>query len=189
MTAPSQMFEYGLNVKQGNWLPSQTALLFTARLSAEVSFTPPPGRVVHVDTNGEYQMGLTKRGMGLFLWNSPTDLDVSNPGTTPKGTFMQRPVFPRGGMTSLVAVGAVEIEDTEFDTAQDYDIGELLTATADNDDSTVGGVLTTAGSGAHGNVKQFVDPVCGVLSRGKYNNEHGIPVICFWPVWLPGQYV
>lgn len=189
MSAPSQMFEYGLNVKMGNWLPNQGALLFSAKLSAEVTFTPPAGRAVHVDEDGEFQMGLSRRGMGLFLWNAPGDLSVDNPGTTPRGTFMQQPVLPRKVMTALVASGCYEVENTEYDADEEYAIGELLTAAANNTDSTVGGVLTTAGSGAAGDVKQFVDPVCGVLSRGEYNNEHGIPVICYWTVWLPGSYV
>jgi hypothetical protein len=133
-------------------------------------------------------MGVDQTGMGIFLFPGQADFDVNNPGTTAGGLFMHQAIAPTGKISGLVAKGGYELESTEFDTDQSYTPGDLLTATADNTDITVGGVLTNVGTGAHGDVKQYVDPVCGIVSGGRHKNEHGVDVLRFWPEWLPGAY-
>jgi len=125
--------------------------------------------------------------MGIVLIQGSYEYDVSNPGITPAGNFMHRAIAPTGVMTGLVCNGAYEIEDTEFDTERTYAPNDLLTAVASNTDAA-GGLLTNAGSGAAGNVQQYVDPVCGVVSRGAFTNHHGVSVLAFWPEWLPAAY-
>lgn len=186
MTAPSLMFEHGLDVLKGWFQPS--ALDFSAKLSDNVTFDVPAGRVMHVNAAGELETGVGETDMGLFLIQGSTEFDVSNPGTTPAGNFLQQAIAPTGVMTGLVATGGYEIESTEFDTDQEYTQGDLLTAAVANSTLATGGVLTNVGSGGAGDVEQFVDPVCGVVSRGSYNNCHGIAVVAFWSVWLPGAY-
>lgn len=186
MPAPSLMFEHGLDIAKGWFEPA--ALDFAAPLSANVTFDVPRGRVVHVNDQGEFEMGVGETDMGIFLHNGSEDFDVSNPGTTPAGNFMHQAIAPKGIMSGVVAKGGYEIESTEFDDNQTYIANQLLTATANNTTLATGGVLTNQGSGAGGDVQQFVDPVCGVVSRGRYVNAHGIPVLAFWPEWLPGEY-
>lgn len=186
MPAPSLMFEHGLDIAKGWFEPA--ALDFAAPLSANVTFVVPRGRVVHVNNQGEFEMGVGETDMGIFLLNGSEDYDVSNPGTTPKGNFMHQAIAPKGVMSGLVAKGGYEIESTEFDDQQTYLANQLLTAPADNADEDVGGVLTNQGSGGGGDVQQFVDPVCGVVSRGRFVNAHGVSVLAFWPEWLPGAY-
>ena len=185
--APSLMFEHALNAAKGWFQP--TALDFQAKLSANVTFNPPAGRVAHLNAAGEFEMGMIARCMPLFLWNGINDFDVSNPGMTAGGHFVQQAIAPTGKMQSLVATGGYELESTEFDSENVYAPNDLLTATASNSNADTGGVLTNAGTGSHGNVKQFVDPCCGIVSRGSYNNEHGVAVVAFWPIVLPGTYV
>jgi hypothetical protein len=180
------MFEHGLDIAKGWFEPA--ALDFAAPLSDNVTFVVPRGRVVHVNDQGEFEMGVGETDMGIFLLNGSEDFDVSNPGTTPAGNFMHQAIAPKGVMSGVVANGSYEIESTEFDDAQTYQANQLLTATADNTTLATGGVLTNQGSGAGGDVEQFVDPVCGVVSRGRFVNAHGSPVLAFWPEWLPGTY-
>ena len=180
MAAPSLMFEHGINVPKGWW--DEAALDFSAKLSANVTFDVPGGRVVHVNAQGEFETGVGETDIAIFLIQGSDAFDVSNPGTTPSGLFMHRAIMPGGDMSGVVATGAYEIESSEFDTSLTYDPSDLLTATVDNSDSTVGGVLTNVGTGGGGDVEQYVDPVVGVVSRGSFNNEHGVPILAFWPV-------
>lgn len=186
MGALNLMFEHGLDIAKGWFHPA--ALDYSAKLSANVTFDVPAGRVAHLNAAGEFEMGVGETDMAIFLLQGERDYDVANPGTTRAGNFMHRAIAPTGVMSGVVATGAYEIESTEFDTTREYLPNDLLTATADNDNLATGGVLTNAGSGTAGDVKQYVDPACGCVSKGAYRNAHGIMVLAFWPVYLPGAY-
>lgn len=186
MPAPSLMFEHGLDIAKG-WFEA-AALDFAAKLSDNVTFDVPRGRVAHVNNEGEFEMGVGETDMAIFLLQSSDDFDVANPGTTPAGNFMHQSIAPTGVMSGLVAEGSYEIESTEFDDEQTYVANELLTAAADNATLATGGVLTNQGTGSDGSVEQFSDPVCGVVSRGRFVNSHGIPVLAFWPTYIPGAF-
>jgi len=177
MAAPSLMFEHGLDIAKGWFDPS--ALDFAAPLSENVTFEVPRGRVVHVNNSGEFEMGADLGQMAIFLLNGSEDADVSNPGTTPSGNFMHQAISPKGIMSGAVATGGYEIESTEFDDAQTYAANETLAALASNTVLATGGVLSNQ------NAVAYTDAVVGVVSRGRFVNSHGIPVLAFWPVWLP----
>lgn len=183
---PGLMFEHGLDIPKGWFEPA--ALDKSALLSGDVSFDVPAGRVVHLNPSGEFEMGVGVTDMAIFLLQASNDYDVANPGMTPSGLFMHQAIGPKGVMSGVVATGSYEVQSTEFDSDQTYTPGDLLTAAADNADADVGGVLTNVGSGDAGDVEQFVDPVCGVVSDGAFRNAHGVNVLGFWPVWLPGAY-
>lgn len=187
-TAPSLMFEHALSHPKGWFEPS--ALDFVAKLSANVTIKAYGGRVVHVNAAGEFEMGIAAAAMAIFLLQSDEDFDVSNPGVTPAGNFMHQAIAPAGNMSGLVATGGYELESTEFDAspAVAYAPNQLLTAKAANTNQTTGGVLSNDRNGAGGSagaVRQYVDAACGVVSRGKFKNEHGVDVLAFWPVYLP----
>jgi hypothetical protein len=173
--APSLMFEHMLDPKKG-W-PSPTALDYDAHIAAAVTFSLQRGRVVHLNAAGEFETGVDQTGMGIFLFPGADDFDVNNPGTTAAGHFMHQQIAPTGKVSGLVAKGGYDLEDTEFDTLQTYVPGDLLTATVANTNAATGGLLTNVGTGAHGDVKQYVDPVCGVVSHGKRVNENGVSVL------------
>jgi hypothetical protein len=172
------MFEHGLDVKKG-WF-DMASLDYDAKLASAVTFDVPRGRVVHVDSDGSFRPGAHNTGVAIFLLNGSADADVSNPGTTAAGNFMHRAIAPSGKMSGLVATGGYEISTTEFDSAQEYTPGDLLTATASNTDAETGGVVTNE------SVVQYVNPVVGVVSSGKAKNHNGIQALSFWSVWLPG---
>lgn len=190
-TAPSLMFEHALSHPKGWFEPS--ALDFVAKLSSNVSLLAYGGRVVHVNSAGEFEMGIAGTAMAIFLLQADTDFDVSNPGVTGAGNFMHQAIAPAGNMSGLVATGGYELESTEFDTspAVAYAPNQLLTALANNSVQATGGVLSNDRNGANGSagaVRQYVDPVCGVVSRGQFKNEHSVDVLAFWPVYLPAVF-
>lgn len=178
MPAPALPFEHGFDVKKG-WF-DMAALDYDAKLSSNVTFVVPRGRVVHLNANGEFEMGAHNTGVAIFLLNGSEDADVSNPGTTAAGNFMHQAVAPTGKLSGVVATGGYEIDNTEFDSSRTYAPGDLLTATASNSNATTGGRLTNE------NVTQFVNPVVGVVSSGKHKNHNGVQTLSFWCVWLPG---
>jgi hypothetical protein len=178
MPAPALPFEHGFDVKKG-WF-DMAALDYDAKLSSNVEFVVPRGRVVHLNATGEFEMGAHNTGVAIFLLNGSEDADVSNPGTTAAGNFMHQAVAPTGKMSGVVATGGYEIDNTEFDSSRTYVPGELLTATASNSNATTGGRLTNQ------SVTQFVNPVVGVVSSGKHKNHNGVQTLSFWCVWLPG---
>jgi hypothetical protein len=176
--APDLMFEHGLDVKKG-WF-DMASLDYSAKLSPSISFDVKRGRVVHVDANGNFVPGPHKTNVAIFLLNGSTDADVANPGTTAGGKFMHLAVAPTGKLSGLVATGGYEISTTEFDDGEDYEPGDLLTATRTATPAVGDGVLTNDG------VVQYVDPVVGVVSSGATTNHNGIQALSFWCVWLPG---
>lgn len=187
--APSQAFEHGLNPRKGWFQPH--ALDCQAKLSDNVTFDVPAGRVAHLNAAGEYEMGISGTKMPIFLFSGSTDADVSNPGTSAGGYFAHQAIMPDGDMLGLVATGGYEVETTEFEVTSSYGAyarNQLLTATASNTVLATGGVLTNDGTGASGNVKQFVDPVCGVVSAPVRQTLHKISVLSLWTYFLPGAY-
>lgn len=183
MVAPSLMFEHRLDILKG-W-SQLTALDFASKLSANVTFDVPAGRVMHLNAAGEFETGIAGHQMPLFVFQGSQDMDVANPGTTPGGLFMHQAIAPTGVMNSFVATGGFELESTEFNTALTYARNDVLTAAVANATLATGGVLTNAGTGPGGVCTEYYDPLCGVVSRGEYNNSHGVAVLAFWPVWLP----
>jgi hypothetical protein len=185
--APELMTAHVLGTPKGWFQPA--ALDFVAKISNSVNFLLYAGRVVHLDINGEFVPGVGETDMAIFLLQAANSFDVANPGLTPTGKFMHQAILPAGNSSGLVAKGAYELESSEFDATQPaYAPGDLLTSVIDLNNSAVGGVLTNVGSGSFGDVKQFVDPVCGVVSSGTRTTEHGTLVLRFWPVYLPGVY-
>jgi hypothetical protein len=154
-------------------------------------------------------------GIPMFLWPNVADFDVSNvqvPAGVP--AYGSASVAPNaissmpgyGGTTgevhALVAVGAYELETTEFDAAQTYVPGQVLRAVTSNT-NTNGGRLTNqrnSGGGAPGynsnGLNEFVgnsatianwDTIVGVVSRGTYTNANRKNILAFHPVYLPGN--
>jgi hypothetical protein len=177
-TAPRLMYEHGFDAKKG-WF-HMSALDYDAKLSDNVTFVPPAGRVVHLNAEGEFEMGCHNTGVSIFLLQNGDDFDVINAGTTPSGLFMHHAIAPTGKMSGLVATGGYELDNTEFDDEQDYAPGDLLTATANNTTLATGGLLTNE------NVEQFETPICGVVSSGAHANHNRVRTLSYWTVWLPG---
>lgn len=191
MANPSQMFDHTLDACKG-WF-HEAALDHSAKLASGVTIDPyEQGRVVHLNGSGEYESGVSGTHMAIFLLNSSDDPDVANPG----GDYWQA-VSPTGKMSGLVATGAYELESSEF-ISQDYVPGELLSAAVENTDAAIGGLLNneddagTALTVPWASTSATDQAICGVVSTGTtiaapVENSHGIAVLRFWPVYLPGE--
>ncbi len=186
MAVPRQMTAHTLEAPKG-W-PSPHAVDFRAKLSSNVSIDPVfAGRCVHLNTSGEYEMGLPdtapaagKIYMPIFLFQNSDDPDVANPGgitgsaSDDPGGWMA--VAPTGYILGLVGAGAYELETTEFEpvaTAGTYEPNDALTATNLNDNAVSGGRLTKG--------TPYTDPICGIVSRGTFENSHRKSALAFWP--------
>jgi len=186
MTAPLQMTAHTLDALK-NSITNPHHLDFAAKLSANVTIDPLyAGRVVHLNSVGEYETGLPNvqyaGHMALFTWQGSKDYDVVNEGDVATDANGWVGTSPTGTIKTLVAVGAWELESTEFQPAAEvsgaaYNPGDCLTATHANTNATTGGRLTKAVA--------YAAPICGVVSRGVYANCHRKSVLAFWPVWLP----
>lgn len=188
--APAQAFEHQLNPRKGWFHPH--SLDHQAKLSANVTFDVPAGRVAHLNSVGEYEMGVAGTQMGIYLFSGASDFDVSNPGTSEGGYQAHVPIVPTGEMLGLVATGGFEVETTEFaaepTAAGNYAINQLLTAGTSNTVASTGGKLTNVGTGAGSLVEQYADPVCGVVSKRPYQSLHKVRMLSLWTVWLPGEF-
>jgi hypothetical protein len=174
MAVPKLITSKGMDVKKG-WF-DMSSLDYSAKLSPSVTTEVPAGRVVHVDSSGNFTPGAHNTNVAIFLIQGSEDADVTNPGgaVSDPSVFLHVPIRPSGNMSGLVATGGYEIATTEFDKARTYTPGDLLTAGND-------GVLTNNG------VVQYVNPVVGVVSSGKVDRNHNnIPALSFWCCWLPG---
>lgn len=185
MPAPSLMFEHTLDAIKG-W-PSPTAVDFVAKLSANVTIDPvPEGRVVHLNSVREFEMGVAGTQMAMFLIQDSNDPDVTAQAVT--GTVHVAPV---GNMSALVATGGYELRSTEYNAANEYAPNNLLTSVASNTVNATGGVLDNENAGGAALTAPWAGggttrAICGVVSKGVEDNSHGINALVFWPVWLPG---
>ena len=186
MVAPRRMTAHTLEAPKG-W-PSPHAVDFyapiassvTAAISGGVVFA---GRVVHLNSTDEFEMGVTDRSMAVFLFQNSDDPDVENDGGTLSTDYgAWSAVSPSGKIGGLVAKGAYELASTEFDSTRTYVPNDCLTA-------ATGTTLATAGVLTNASATPYTNPVCGVVSRGRTPtsaaNSHGVAELYFWPVYLP----
>jgi hypothetical protein len=181
---PRQMTDHTLDAIKG-W-PSPYAVDYSAKFKAADIVTlaaagtePRAGRVVTLDSNGDFVYGMADYQMPLFLFASQNDPDVSNAGGDPAGTAADAgswvPIVPNGKLLALVATGGYELETTEF-VAATYVYNEWLKAATGTTDASSGKLVTVA---------QGAAACCGVVSRPTRTNAYGRSVLAFWPVFKP----
>jgi hypothetical protein len=180
MAAPVQMTKHVLEVLKGRTLIAD--LTYSAKLSANVTIDPVyAGRVVHLNSVGELEMGLATTHMALFVFERSDDPDVTNDGgdvASDADAFVK--VKPTGEIMCFVASGGFELASTEFEpeaTAGVYAPNQMLTATASNSSATTGGRLCKGTVSTHN--------ICGVVSSGVNAPISGRSELRFWSVWLP----
>lgn len=178
-TAPRKMTAHTLEAPKG-W-PSPHAVDFQAKISSAVTVDVVfAGRVVHLNSSGEFEMGVSGTQMALFTFQNSDDPDVQNYGGDPstEADMPWVPIAPTGKVNALVAAGAYELASTEFKTADESVLvpNTLLTANTSNTTDDGGrlerGVIST-------------QAICGVVSRGVKTNSHGKKEVYFWPVYIP----
>jgi hypothetical protein len=184
--------------------------------------TPHSGRVVHIAATVTRPNAFTGRGphlpafsMGcgavrkgppIWLWSGVYEPDISNKGTPSGVATTGAANYPPNWLSSmpgrdptnseqvwgLVGIPGLEVETTEYDTAQTYLPGEHLRAvTLDN--NVNGGVVTNqnASSGAAlatttNAFTLLTDTVVGIVSRGTYKNSNDRQVLSLYTFFLPG---
>lgn len=186
MSVPEQMYTHMLNAEKG-W-PSQTALDFSAKISANVDFDMPAGRCCHLNSSGELEPGVVRWQMPLFIFQGANSFDVN-----PSGGGQWWPATPTGKVMALVATGGYELWTTEYDTDLTYNRNDPLRAPTGNtagDEDTAGvltndDVLTVVDTIASASDKYTA--IVGIVSQGVKTNAYGVSVLCFWPVYHPGH--
>jgi len=157
---PGQMFDHELNAVKG-W-PSPYAVDKRAE-PADPDADIKAGMLMYLDANGKFAKGASNTSMAIFALQNQNDFDAN--GDTGNITG--------GIMSGLVAVGAYELETTEFDADDTYNPNTQLVA---------GGTDGYVGANG-GNTYAF--NVVGVVSDGVFTNDHGKDVLRFWPVYMP----
>ena len=168
MSKPAQMYDHELNPVKG-W-PSPYAVDKAAHVDLETGEVVNRGMVMSLNAAGNFQLGLACAAMPIFALNSNGDFDVvgDDGNLVGSGTGVSN-------MSGLVAVTALEVESTEFDTTEVYLPNQALTAGA-------------PGAADAGVIKPgvfYTDTICGVVSDGAVINEFRKSVLRFWPIFLP----
>jgi hypothetical protein len=188
----AQGFEQAMDAVKG-WF-HLAALDKSAKLTSSLltgSTAVPAGRVAHLNSAGEFDLGAGGTEMPIFLWNGSDHPDVYNSGVSPTtSTTHWTPISPTGVMSGLVATGAYELQTTEYETTGTYALNTVLTADR--------AVSTTNGKIVNTTIAASAVSICGVCSAhvGGDNqttqtagptgtNAHGVSTLTFWPCYIP----
>lgn len=181
-SVPNQVFTHMMNLVKGGPPSNMGALDHSAVISSSITFDLPAGRIVHVDSNGEYSTGAIGWEMAIILRPNATDTDVQNYGGDQwVGGF---PGDEEGISYGYVHSGGFEIETTEYNTSLSYAYNDPLRAVAADTTEATGGTLTNATIGAVG---APTGNVCGVVSKPPAANDYGVTMIRYWSVYCPRQ--
>jgi len=163
---PGQMFDHECNVLKGWWHPH--ALDKSAPIAdGELIIA---GSVCYLDQNAEMRSGLPENVMGMFAWPTSTDFDVS----ADVGNIQSK-----NGM-GLPVTGPYELQTTEYDDAQTYEINDYLTAW---DQQLAGYSAALKGKVRPGD--PYVNTLVGQVSKGPEQNDHGKMWLSLWTLHLP----
>ncbi len=190
MAATPFTFQHALDFLKG-W-PSPSAIDYDALVSSNV--TSPNvngGRVVHVNSAGQFEMGAVGTQMPMYLIQGANEADVNN--VSPIGALGWTGVMPSGKQSALVAVGAYELQTTEFDPAATFNINDALHAPVEaqitgSDKSAAGQFYKTRSwpGGSAAAIAPSTDAICGIVSRIPSTNPNKQATISFWPYFYPG---
>lgn len=167
---PTLMTQNTINALKG-W-PQERPVDYSGVFASSVTSTVPAGSVVHLNSDGEFELGVgTENVMPMFTFFASDSPHVKNDGGDPdtdKNVWV--PVQPNGKVLALVAIGAYELVSTQF-VAGSYPPNTLLTSAASGGNA---GKLSAGTLGTH--------MICGQVSRGVVNNNYGYDALAFWPV-------
>jgi hypothetical protein len=186
LSSPADIFEHTMDVIAGFDMAPGAMLNFTADLSANVSLIPYEGRIVHLNGDGDWEMGAVAKKMPCVIMK-PSVPYGGQPTVSPYWRAIGK--FP---LAALPCVGGFEIATTEYDTAQTYVNGDFLTAKADNTAQATGGVLTNV---VPGTATPLTAPwvaagttrtLCGQVTRAPETLKNKNTVLSFWTLFFPG---
>lgn len=184
MGAPvKQMFERMLEITSG-YVPLYTLekrLKLDADLLAQESEVPA-GRCVHIQADGTWGLGATGRQMPHWLWQGSQDPDVYNNGVSPVSDVTHwLGISPTGVMRGIPATAGIEIQTTEYDTAQNYAANDVLKSDTDGkltNQSVVVGTNLVVGICSWGENADVDTDITGPENK----NAHGVTVLTLYPL-------
>ena len=158
-----------------NGYPTYKPLTHVAKLSASESNEAKQGMVAHLDSSGEWRLGVTGHQMPCFLFNNEDDYDTGGgyDGGTPASTFdpfqSTAGLGDSGGIGALVATGGFEVASNKY-SGSTFNPNDVLTAGSD-------GLVVV------GTVKTHC--LCGIVSKGLVSRPAGGNELWFWTYFLP----
>lgn len=162
---------------------------FGAQYSANITGTAYPGRVMHLNAVGEFELGASGTQVPIYnMVNSKGLGVVNNDGASVSA-------IPTGRGFGLVPVGGFEIQTTEYDHSppSPYVPNDLLHAPTEaqiTGDKTLAGTVyktKTWPGGATGALTLYTDAVCGQVSRVPGTlNQFGQTTLSYWTFYFPG---
>jgi len=188
-------YQHALDYLKG-W-PNPAAVDFVAKFdTSQHNSIAYGGRVVHVNqgaSNLQFALGAVGTQMPVFLIQGNGEYDVSNFTTGDAQSWYA--VAPAGWMSGLVAIGAYELQTTEYDTNSTFNINDPLHAPTEaqitsGTDYSMAGQLYNARKWPGGNsaaITAYTDHICGIVSRGTMKNSLRMNTLSFWPVFFPGN--
>lgn len=150
------------------------------------------GRVVSLDTDGTFRLGLANnRSMPLFLFKGVDQPSVYAPATSGGNTYwVGNATFADSTMgIAFVATGGFEIQTTEFDTSRTYGCNTLLTVNkttgvVTDENATVYTNIIVGVCSVHVNNQNNQDAfVSGQPPRGR--NANNRETLTFWSTFIP----
>lgn len=181
MAVDTQMYTHIFDAVKGwygGWVVD-----FQAPLSDNVTVDVYAGRCMHINDDGEFELGAVGDQMPIFCTSPSTAPSVGNP--SPSGYWYG---INGGILSGVCSISGVEIETTEYDTAQTYLPNQQLRAIAANGNQTTGGRLTNQGvvKVASGSAATAT-AVVGVVSKAPHKQSFEKPnVLSFWAIYSPG---
>lgn len=190
MGAPvAQMFEQMLDIVSGwvNGYSLEKSLLLDDDLLTG-NTDVPAGRCAYIGNEGKFKLGPTGKAMPHFLWQGKEDPDVYNNGVSPvTATRHWIGISPTGKMRGLVATGGYEMQTTEYDKTKTYTPNQVLKSDANgkltNDSVTLYTNLVVGVTSWMENQDNQASPATGPAGE----NAHGVNVLTFYSVYLPGS--
>jgi len=165
------------------------AVDFGAQFSANITGTAYPGRVMHLNSVGAFELGASGTQVPIYNAINSKGLGASNfDGASVSA-------IPTGRGYGLVAVAGYEIQTTEYDKTAGvvYAPNDLLHAPTEaqiTGDKTLAGTLyktKTWPGGATGALTLYTDAVCGQVSRPPgILNQWGQTTLSYWTFYFPG---
>jgi len=186
ITTPADIFQHTMDVTAGYDMAPGQRLDFVAKLSSNVSIVPYEGRVCHLNSVGEWEMGCVAKKMPCIFFK----------GTVPYGH--QPTIVPywqsigNYPLAALVATGGYEVSTTEYDSTKTYAIGDFLTAASTNTIQDTAGVLTNVQPGTNTALTApwvgggTTKTICGQVCRPPATLTTGNTVLGFWTLFFPG---
>jgi len=182
--APNLIYEHAVNVLRGYTEQGKTSLVVVAPMAAAVTATVYPGRIVHLNSDHEFELGHAGSEIPMVLLNAPGDPGANRNPETISGNWASQH-GNRGGWSAIPCTAACEIETTEFDTAQTYVIGQFLAAVASNTLATGGRISNALGTGVASVSTPFTDAILGSVSREPSEIFSGVSRLAFLTYFLP----